>query len=129
MQFFKHHDETAPGSSAGTSSTPAFARRHAATIAPRTVVGLAWYSPDDYAAARRMLSDGHQLPESYAQWESGEIESEEATVANGTDVTRVAVQPDAFMAWCVARHLPIDLRARQLYVADLARTAALAAQA
>ena len=128
MQVFKHHDETGAGSGAAPSSspTPAFARHHATTIAPRPVIGLAWYTVGSYQVARRMLADGAALPDSFAQWESGEIEREEATLANGTEVTRVTVEPDALMAWCVERHLPLDLLASHAYAEEQARAAACA---
>lgn len=128
MQVYKHHDEadSGPGSGQSPSTTPAFARRHATTIAPRPVIGLAWYTVGSYQVARRMLADGAALPENFAQWESGEIEREEATLANGTEVTRVTVEPDALMAWCVERHLPLDLLASHAYAEERARAAAYA---
>ncbi|HEY4371635.1 MAG TPA: hypothetical protein VGN52_06910 [Burkholderiales bacterium] len=97
------------------------------TIAPKTVVALPWFHRQDYAALRASMRDAAELPEQFADWEATEAALEEATVANGTDVQRVMLEPAAFDAWCRAHSRTADAQARHDYAHELVRTSTLAA--
>lgn len=97
------------------------------TIAPKTVVALPWFHRQDYDALRASMRDAAELPENFADWEQRETALEEATVANGTDVQRVMLEPAAFEGWCRAHARQADAHARRDYAEELVRTSALAA--
>lgn len=80
--------------------------------APQKVIGIPWFKPDSYGAARSMMADGPNLPEQHGDWlreaEAVRVEAEEA----GHNVLKVIIEPKEFSLWCRARNVTPDAKAR-----------------
>ena len=92
------------------------------------ITGLAWFSEDDYAQARELMSDEAELPEDYSRWLRGAetterdlrdrlgvfaFEDERDLREQGLHPIRVAIVPEDFVRWCRKRGIAMDARARR----------------
>jgi len=82
------------------------------------VIGLPWYSRDDYPAIRGMMTDAHNLAPSYDQWRMAAENNERVAQEAGLHVVRVTMTPDEFAAWCAARNLEPASSARSRWVQE-----------
>lgn len=82
------------------------------------VVGVAWYSRAAWTRLRALVPDADRLEETYEDW-VGVFERGVADLrAAGLAPARVAVDVDAFMAWCAGHALRPDSGARARFAAD-----------
>ena len=77
------------------------------------ITGLAWFSEDDYAQARELMSDEAELPEDYSRWLRGAETTERDLREQGLHPIRVAIVPEDFVRWCRTRGIAMDARARR----------------
>lgn len=77
------------------------------------ITGLAWFSEDDYAQARELMSDEGDLPEDYSRWLRGAETTERDLREQGLHPIRVAIVPEDFVRWCRKRGIAMDARARR----------------
>jgi len=76
------------------------------------VVGIPWFKAESYDACRAMMSDGVGLPQQYNDWlMHAEALRREAEGA-GHHVLKVDIEPKDFFAWCRARNITPDAKAR-----------------
>ena len=76
------------------------------------VIGIPWFGSDVYGACRAMMSDGAVLPQVHGDWlRLAEELCAEAEVA-GHHVLKVHIEPKDFSAWCRARNIAPDAKAR-----------------
>lgn len=85
------------------------------------VYGLPWYRIKDYAAIRRIMADGHNLPSSFAIWRFSSGIGERKLKREGKRVVRVLIDPEMFRSWCVAHGFDLNATARALYASILAK--------
>ncbi|MFH6786422.1 MULTISPECIES: hypothetical protein [Methylobacterium] len=83
---------------------------------PRSV-GIAWYEPGDYPRIRAVMADSG-LPESYATWQMSAVQVEREVARSGVAVARIRIEPEAFVAWCDAKGLAPDAKARAAFVRE-----------
>jgi hypothetical protein len=84
------------------------------------VAGLAWFRLADYEAARAIMADGHVLPKTYTEWRIKAEQNEKKAQRQGFITVRAYIEPDQFPAWCGARGLDVDAKARQLFAMTVA---------
>ena len=80
------------------------------------IAGIAWFSPADYAEARRIMVDAATLPETYQGWLRGAETAERDLREQGHHPIRVVIVPADFAEWCSKRRMPLDLAARRQFV-------------
>ena len=81
------------------------------------ISGIAWFSMNDYAEARRMMADAHHgLPESYQKWLRGAETAERDLREQGYHPIRIVIVPADFAEWCGKRQLRLDATARRQFV-------------
>ena len=85
-----------------------------------SVVGVAWYRKGDYARLRASFADGAHLHETYTEWSVAARATEAHLVAQGDRVVRVEIEPEEFTAWCSARNVAPDAKARMQYANEFA---------
>lgn len=83
---------------------------------PPGITGVAWFSEDDYAEARRIMVDATGLPETYQAWLRGAETAERDLREQGHHPIRIVIIPVDFAEWCGKRHLPLDAAARRQFV-------------
>lgn len=77
-----------------------------------TATGLAWYRRENYDELRRISSDGATWAKTYDEWLKAAESIFNKFRAEGYTVYKVDIDPKAFPAWCAARGLNVDSRAR-----------------
>lgn len=87
---------------------------------PILIAGISWYERENYAACREVMVDKDILPPNYDIWRKrAEAQEEKAKVA-GFRVVRVLLDADTFVAWCNARGMDVDGKARQRFASEAA---------
>ncbi|MEO7054985.1 MAG: hypothetical protein ABI191_08420 [Rhizomicrobium sp.] len=80
--------------------------------ARKKMVGIPWFTSDGYDAARALMTDGADLPEQYSDWLLEAEEVFEEAEAAGHRALKVTIDAREFPAWCRARNLAPDGKAR-----------------
>lgn len=86
-----------------------------------TVVGLAWYRPEDWPRLLQLCPDRDTMHAGHAEWLAEAQRAERATVAGGHTVKRILVGPAELASWCTIRGLTPNAAARAEYVVDKLR--------
>lgn len=83
--------------------------------------GMSWYNEADYAAARAIMTDGHVLPATYAEWLAKAEKQVSGFERDGHKVFRAIIDPKTFPDWCRSRGISqIDAKARMMWGAEYA---------
>jgi hypothetical protein len=83
-------------------------------------VGIPWYRREDFAELRALFTDGHKLHATYEGWLAAAEEGERRIKADGTLTVRANLRPEEFAAWCNAKGIPLDSKARMEYANEWA---------
>jgi hypothetical protein len=82
------------------------------------VVGVAWYSEDQWGAARASATDAERFESSYSEW----LEMAEDALRNlqlaGVTPVKVFVKAPELAAWCLAHGKPNDAGARAQFTSE-----------
>jgi len=85
-----------------------------------SAIGMSWYSRESYSRILEVMEDANKLPRTYDQWlksaETGESKLQRA----GHIVIRAIIDPDEFVAWCSARGLKVNAKARTQWASEAA---------
>lgn len=79
---------------------------------PVQVVGIGWYRREHYAALKKIFVDGHKLPGTYDEWLKQAERLAAHLTGEGKTVVKAYIDPEHFPAWCKAKGLDIDAKAR-----------------
>ena len=83
-----------------------------------SAVGIPWYAPEDYAAARAIMADRESRPLTYEDWLHRILQTEREQIAQGHTVLRIIIDPRKFPGWCAIRGLSLDTKARAAFAAE-----------
>ena len=87
---------------------------------PKVIIGVSWYDREDYPRAREIMADAHVLPDTYEAWREKADGQEREAKATGLTVVRAVIKPEEFGAWCAARKLNVDAKARASFANEVA---------
>ncbi len=87
---------------------------------PIRAVGIAWYSRQDYRRALEIMEDADQLPRTFDQWLKRAEATERQIKRAGHVVVRAMIKPEEFAAWCRAKGLNTDAKARTEWASEFA---------
>ena len=79
---------------------------------PIKIAGISWYTREDYAACREIMVDKHIFPVSYDAWRKKAERQVQEWESRGFRVIHIHLDAEKFRAWCSARQLDIDAKAR-----------------
>lgn len=89
------------------------------------VVGLVWYTRENYPRILDVMEDRDVLPDTFDDWQHRAEEGRKKLFSQGFAVLKVQLDADEFVAWCRARALHVDASSRSAYAneaaADFAR--------
>ncbi len=85
---------------------------------PSITYGIPWYRRDDYARVLQIMADGDGLPPGYDEWQKLAEQAERMVRRQGGAPVRVPLDAEKFAAWCLARGLHVNGRARSLFASD-----------
>ena len=85
-------------------------------MSQQTMIGFIWYKRENYDRLLAMFDDRDNLPATYDEWlvraECGRKDQE----SKGVRVLCVDIDPDEFAAWCKAKGMKPDSKARLGYL-------------
>ena len=83
-----------------------------------SLIGIPWFRPDRYDAARLRMTDADRLPPAYADWLMMAEQRERREAQAGHTTLRVYVDDDTFLAFCREKGVAPDSPARSRYAAN-----------
>jgi hypothetical protein len=83
------------------------------------VVGVAWYSPSQWARLRQVSADPGQLEQTYLEWLTTYERTTRHLAAKGLRLRKVPVDVGELEKWCHERNKPNDGDARAEYVLEV----------
>ncbi len=84
------------------------------------IIGMVWYTAEEYDACMAIMSDRAKLHASYHLWRIDAEMAEKRQRRDGKTVVRALINPKEFPAWCRERRLNIDANARNQFAALIA---------
>jgi hypothetical protein len=86
-----------------------------------SVVGVPWYSRQNYARILEVMEDAHVLPPTFDKWLYLAEKVLQNAVDKGLVPVKAHIDPEQFVAWCRQRSLHVDAGARSQFAATVAR--------
>jgi hypothetical protein len=83
-----------------------------------TVVGVAWYQPEQWQQLLEISTDRDDLEDSYQEWVRDIERVVKELNRNGIQCVKVAVEVEQLLAWCQGQNIPVNGEARSRYVAE-----------
>src|SRR6185436_19468212 len=83
------------------------------------VVGIAWYSPSQWARLRQVAADPDQVEQTYLEWLTTYERTTRDLAAQGLSLRKVPVDIGELEKWCHERNRRIDGQARAAYVSQI----------
>ena len=80
------------------------------------IVGIPWYNEDEFAEIKIIMEDGDKLHTRYDDWLAAAEQLKQTYRDRGIVAIEAYINPGEFVAWCHARDLDPDAKARMLYV-------------
>ena len=87
---------------------------------PIQALGIPWYELEDFDQIKAVMEDAHLLPRTYAEWRLAAEQAERKFRRQGHLVVRAPLRASEFVAWCQARGLHIDAKARTQFASLVA---------
>ena len=84
----------------------------------KTIVGIAWYRPEQYGLLRALAADADSMAKTYDEWLAGVTKTMQELRRQGIVVRRVDVEVRELAAWCEQQGRPFDGEARSVYAAE-----------
>jgi hypothetical protein len=92
----------------------------------KLVVGVGWYSPEQYARLREVAVDPKNIHVRWVAWAAKAEEMNELLRTRGLVVQRIDVDVDELMAWCASEGKPIDGASRAAFISMKCRELGMA---
>ena len=87
------------------------------------IIGVGWYSADQWTMLKLMADDPHALDATYEQWRTGaERALQQLKNQPGVRAVKVSVDVQALREWCRNQQIPLDGSARANFIAEQVRT-------
>ncbi len=79
------------------------------------VVGICWWSPEQWDRLKEISIDGEELDNTFAEWQRSVAHGMKTFRRKGVKVARIRVDLDELIAWCEEQKMPLDGKARAKY--------------
>jgi hypothetical protein len=86
------------------------------------VAGCAWYRAEQWERLLEISADRDKLEATYEEWVVNALESLQKMRQAGMRVEKMDVDVEELLAWCRARGLQVDGKARSQYAAEMLRS-------
>lgn len=93
-------------------------RRQQETTTSRSLMGIAWYRKDQWERFRAAAADRDAIDEDYEVWRSKAQDSFNYFMKVGTPATRIEIDLDELLQWCVAHNRVLDANARAEFTSE-----------
>jgi Asp-tRNA(Asn)/Glu-tRNA(Gln) amidotransferase A subunit family amidase len=82
---------------------------------PRSILGVAWYKPEQWETLSNASVDKDDLEKTHAEWLTGAERAVKQLRQQGYQVVKVDVDIFDLMLWCESQKIPLDGEARIKY--------------
>jgi hypothetical protein len=89
---------------------------------PSTVVGVAWYTEENWSKVKAVATDPERFEETYAGWSAMAIEAVVNLKKAGVNAVKFSVLPNELLAWCLAHNKPNNAASRAEFVSEKLRS-------
>ena len=76
------------------------------------VIGVAWYSLEQYDRLREISADADNLEDTYEEWKASAENALKTFSASGAVAYKVAVDVEELLKWCNSKNRQVDGAAR-----------------
>ena len=73
-----------------------------------TVLGIAWYTQDQWKLLTQVVSDPGNLEDTYGEWLYNAKKALRNYTVPGTKIRRVHIDVDELVTWCKSKNLPVN---------------------
>ena len=87
---------------------------------PARIAAVVWYRREDYPRVLTIMEDAHLLPPTWEKWRYSADKVARQAQKSGVVVEKVYLHLDDFLAWCRARGLNVDAKARTAFANECA---------
>ena len=84
------------------------------------VVGVTWYTSDQFAQMKSMADDAESLDDTYEEWLENATRQVQRLKNEGYQVTKVPIEVDEWVAWCQQHGKPLTGASRSGFVSQKA---------
>ena len=97
-------------------------RLRAKSKARMPVVGVTWYSADNWARVKAAATDPDRFEATYADWHAMAVDALADLRKAGIDATPFNVDAGRLLAWCLMHNKPNNAASRAEFVSEMLRT-------
>ena len=97
-------------------------RLRAKNKARMPVVGVTWYTADNWARVKAAATDPDRFEATYADWHAMAVDALAGIRATGINATPFNVVADRLLAWCLMHNKPNHAASRAEFVSEMLRT-------
>jgi hypothetical protein len=83
-----------------------------------TILGVAWYTREQYERLLELANDRDNLEDTYEEWQATAEKMMVKLSKPGVLPRKVHIDVEELVAWCKAHNRPVDGAARTAFVAD-----------
>jgi hypothetical protein len=96
-------------------------RLRAKNKARSSVVGVTWYTEEDWSKVKAAATDPERFEETYSEWKAMAIEAVADLKKAGVNTVRYFVLPNELLPWCLLHKKPNNAASRAEFVAEKLR--------
>jgi hypothetical protein len=83
----------------------------------KTVIGMAWYRPDQWERLRQVSMDADELETTYEEWVAVASARFAELKSQGAHVEKVDMDVEEWVQWCFEHHKPLNADSRSEFAA------------
>ena len=87
-----------------------------------TVVGVTWYTEENWKKVKAAATDPERFEETYAEWSAMAIEAVADLKTIGVNTVKVLFIPNELLPWCLAHNKPNNAASRAEFVSEKLRS-------
>jgi hypothetical protein len=96
-------------------------RLRAKKKARSSVVGVTWYTEEEWSKVKAAATDPERFEETYAEWTAMAIEAVADLKKVGVNTVNFFVTPNELLPWCLLHNKPNNAASRAEFVAEKLR--------
>ena len=87
-----------------------------------TVVGVTWYTEENWNKVKAAATDSERFEETYAKWSAMAREAIADLKKAGVNAVKVLVIPNELLPWCLAHNKPNNAASQAEFVSEKLRS-------
>ena len=87
-----------------------------------TVVGVTWYTEENWSKVKAAATDPERFEETYAEWNAMAIEAVADLKKAGVNTVKFFVIPSELLPWCLLHNKPNNAASRAEFVSEKLRS-------